>query len=104
MYNSTLGYYVIATTHYDNAELSRPPTQWFGMSEDAATAAVQTAIKAWGSGCVTLNSMSLGNAQYGEAEGVDGGAPHLAVRRYGDADTGALTGSLSAGSPDHGSW
>ena len=72
MYNSTLGYYVIATTHYDNAELSKPPTQWFGMSEDAATAAVQTAIKAWGSGCVTLDSMPLGNAQYGEATGPTG--------------------------------
>ena len=90
MTNSTLGYYVLATTHYDNAELSRPPTQWFGMSEDAATAAVQTAVKAWGSGCVTLNAMALGNAQSGEVRGADRGAPHLAVRRHGDADPGAV--------------
>jgi len=72
MANSALGYYVLATTHYDNAELSRPPTQWFGMSEDAATAVVQTAVKAWGSGCVTLNVMALGNAQSGEVKGPTG--------------------------------
>jgi hypothetical protein len=70
--NSTWGTYVIATTHYDNAELAGPPTQWFGMSEDAATAAVQTAIKAWGAASVTLNSVPLGNAQYGEAKGANG--------------------------------
>ncbi len=72
LYNSTWGYYVVATTHYDNAELSKPPTQWFGMSEDAATAAVQTAVKAWGSSSVTLNSVALGNAQSGEATGPTG--------------------------------
>jgi hypothetical protein len=72
MYNSVWGYYVVATTHYDNAELSSPPTQWFGMSEDAATAAVQTAVKAWGSKNVTLNSVALGNAQYGEEKGASG--------------------------------
>jgi hypothetical protein len=72
LYNSTWGYYVIATTHFDNAELSRPPTQWFGMSEDAATAAVQTAVKAWGSKSVTLNAVPLNNAQYGEAVGGSG--------------------------------
>ena len=72
MSNSVLGYYVLATTHYDNAELSRPPTQWFGMSEDAATVAVQTAVKAWGQGCVTLNTFALGNAQSGEVKGPTG--------------------------------
>ncbi len=72
MYNSTWGYYVIATTHYDNAELSKPPTQWFGMSEDAATAAVQTAIKAWGASSVLLNSVALDNAKYGEDVGPSG--------------------------------
>jgi hypothetical protein len=72
MYNSAWGYYVVATTHYDNAELAAPPTQWFGMSEDAATAAVQTAVKAWGSSSVTLNSLELGNAQYGEEKGPKG--------------------------------
>ncbi len=72
LYNSTWGYYVVATTHYVNAELSRPPTQWFGLSEDAATAAVQTAIKAWGSKSVTLNTVPLGNTQYGEAVGANG--------------------------------
>lgn len=72
MSNSALGYYVVATTHYDNAELSRPPTQWFGMSEDAATAAVQTAVKAWGTGCVTLNAFALGNAQSGEVKSATG--------------------------------
>ncbi len=72
MHNSAWGYYVIATTHYDYAELAAPPTQWFGMSEDAATAAVQTAIKAWGSKSVTLNSLPLGNAQYGEVTGARG--------------------------------
>ena len=72
MYNSTWGYYVIATTHFDNAELSSPPTQWFGMSEDAATAAVQTAIKVWGSQSVTLNSVPVGNSRYGEDIGANG--------------------------------
>lgn len=72
MYNATWGYYVLATTHYDNAELSRPPTQWYGMSEDAAAAAVQTAVKAWGSASVTLNSVPLGNLQYGEVVGPTG--------------------------------
>jgi len=72
MQNSAWGYYVLATTHYDNAELSSPPTQWFGNSEDAATAAVQTAIKAWGPGCVTLNSVPLYNAQNGEVVGPTG--------------------------------
>ena len=72
MYNSTWGYYVIATTHYDYAELASPPTQWFGMSEDAATAATQTAIKAWGSTSVTLNSIPVGNSQYGEETGANG--------------------------------
>jgi hypothetical protein len=72
MSNSALGSYVVATTHYDNAELSKPPTQWFGMSEDAAAAAVQTAVKAWGAGCVTVNSFALGNAQYGEVKGANG--------------------------------
>jgi hypothetical protein len=72
MYNSAWGYYVVATTHFDNAELSSPPTQWFGMSEDAATAAVQTAIKAWGATSVTLNSVALGNAQYGEVKNAKG--------------------------------
>jgi hypothetical protein len=62
MYNTAWGYYVLATTHYDNAELSKPPTQWFGMSEDAASAAVQTAIKAWGSGCVTYNAFDMKNS------------------------------------------
>ena len=70
--NSIWGTYVVATTHFDNAELAGPPTQWFGMSEDAATAAVQTAIKAWGSKNVTLNSLALGNAQYGEVVGARG--------------------------------
>lgn len=72
MYNSVWGYYVVATTHYDNAELSRPPKQWFGMSEDAAAAAVATAVKAWGSGSVTVNSLALGNAQSGEETGKNG--------------------------------
>lgn len=72
MSNTLLGSYVIATTHYDNAELSKPPTQWFGMSEDAAAAVVQTAIKAWGAGCVTVNSLPLGNAQSGEVKGPTG--------------------------------
>ena len=72
MFNSVWGYYVVATTHYDNAELSKPPTQWFGMSEDAATAAVQTAVKAWGAGCVTVDTLPLGNAQYGEVTGPTG--------------------------------
>lgn len=72
MYNSVWGYYVVATTHFDNAELAGPPTQWFGMSEDAAAAAVQTAVKAWGSKNVTLNSVPLGNAQYGEEKGANG--------------------------------
>ena len=76
LYNSTWGYYVIATTHYDNAELSKPPKQWFGMSEDAATAAVQTAVKAWGSTSVTLNAVPLANTQYGEAVGA-GGERHI---------------------------
>ena len=72
MYNSAWGYYVVATTHYDNAELSSPPAQWFGMSEDAAAAAVATAVKAWGSDSVTLNTLALGNAQYGEEVGKNG--------------------------------
>jgi hypothetical protein len=72
MYNSVWGYYVVATTHFDNAELSSPPTQWFGMSEDAAGAAVQTATKAWGSQSVSLNAVALGNAQYGEEKGTNG--------------------------------
>jgi hypothetical protein len=72
LHNSTWGYYVIATTHYDNAELSSPPTQWYGMSEDAAAAAVQTAIKAWGTKSVTLNTVPLGNTQYGEVVGASG--------------------------------
>ena len=57
---------------HDYAELASPPTQWFGMSEDAATAATQTAIKAWGSKSVTLNSIPVGNAQYGEVTGANG--------------------------------
>jgi hypothetical protein len=70
--NSIWGTYVVATTHFDNAELASPPTQWFGMSEDAATAAVQTAIKAWGASSVTLNAVPLGNAQYGEVKSAKG--------------------------------
>lgn len=72
MYNSAWGSYVVATTHFDNAELKAPPAQWFGLSEDAATAAVQTAIKAWGAKNVTLNSLPLGNAQSGEETGANG--------------------------------
>jgi hypothetical protein len=72
MYNASWGYYVVATTHYDNAELSRPPTQWYGKSEDAATAATQTAIKAWGSAAVTLNAVSFSNSYYGEVKGPTG--------------------------------
>ena len=72
MYNSVWGYYVVATTHFDNAELASPPAQWFGMSEEAAAAAVQTAVKAWGSKNVTMNSIPLGNAQYGEEKAANG--------------------------------
>ena len=72
LYNGVWGSYVIATTHFDNAELKAPPAQWFGLSEDAATAAVQTAIKAWGSNNVTLNALPLGNAQSGEETGANG--------------------------------
>ena len=72
MYNAAWGYYVVATTHFDNAELKAPPTQWFGKSEEAATVAVQTAVTAWGAKNVTVNTLALDNAQYGEEVGANG--------------------------------
>jgi hypothetical protein len=72
MYNKTWGYYVFATTHFDNQELAKPPSQWFGMSEDAATSATQTAINAWGSKAVTVNAEPFFNWQSGEEVGATG--------------------------------
>ena len=72
MYNSAWGYLRGRHDALRQRRAQSPPAQWFGLSEDAATAAVQTAIKAWGAKSVTLNSLPLGNAQSGEETGANG--------------------------------
>ena len=72
LYNSTWGYYVIATTHYDYAELAQPADAVVRDERGRGDGGRADGHQGLGLESVTLNSVPVGNSQYGEETGANG--------------------------------